>query len=146
MMPRAPPIVAPPPVLRPIQQTLAWLASRWSKPPDLDLCPTLHHPPLSVLWCNRQTVACLVLRPRPRNCHSDFEVQITKPELLVLRPKPGNRRPWFWGSTKKHALLISMCTVQTAHDITRLPDRSDTKYPIYAWPFSVLCTSSPTPT
>jgi alkanesulfonate monooxygenase SsuD/methylene tetrahydromethanopterin reductase-like flavin-dependent oxidoreductase (luciferase family) len=32
-----------------------------------------------------------------------FEAQITKPELLVLRPKPGNPPPpWFWGWTKKH--------------------------------------------
>jgi hypothetical protein len=44
----------------------------------------------------------LVLRPKPRNHHSDFKVQITKPELSVLRPKPGNPLPpWFWGSTKK---------------------------------------------
>jgi hypothetical protein len=31
-----------------------------------------------------------------------FEAQNTKPELPVLRPKPGNPPPpWFWGSTKK---------------------------------------------
>jgi hypothetical protein len=44
----------------------------------------------------------LVLRPKPRNRHDDFEAQITKPKLPVLRPKPGNHTPpWFWGSTKK---------------------------------------------
>jgi hypothetical protein len=44
----------------------------------------------------------MVLRPKTRNCHGDFEAQIIKPELPVLRPKPGNPpRPWFWGSTKK---------------------------------------------
>jgi hypothetical protein len=44
----------------------------------------------------------LVLRTKPRDHHSDFEAQITKPELSVLRPKPGNPRPtWFCGSTKK---------------------------------------------
>jgi hypothetical protein len=44
----------------------------------------------------------LVLRPKPRNRHGDFENQITKPELSVLRSKPGNPPPpWFWGSTKK---------------------------------------------
>jgi hypothetical protein len=32
----------------------------------------------------------LVLRPKPRNCHSDFDAQIVKPELSVLRPKPKN--------------------------------------------------------
>jgi hypothetical protein len=44
----------------------------------------------------------LVLRPKPRNRRGDFEAQITKPELSVLRPKPGNPPPpWFWGWTKK---------------------------------------------
>jgi hypothetical protein len=54
------------------------------------------------LWRNRQTEACLILRPKPRNRRGDFETQITKAELPVLRHKPGNRSPpWFWGSTKK---------------------------------------------
>jgi hypothetical protein len=44
----------------------------------------------------------MVLRPKLRNRCGDFEAQITKPELLVLRLKPGNPPPpWFWGSTKK---------------------------------------------
>jgi hypothetical protein len=44
----------------------------------------------------------LVLRSKPRNRRGDFEAQITKPELPVLRLKPGNPPPpWFWGSTKK---------------------------------------------
>jgi hypothetical protein len=39
----------------------------------------------------------LVLRPKPRNHRGDFETQITKPELPVLRSKPGNppRNPRF---------------------------------------------------
>jgi hypothetical protein len=56
----------------------------------------------SVLWRNRQTEAYLVFSSKPRNRRGDFETQITKPELLVLRPKLGNHTPpWFWGSTKK---------------------------------------------
>jgi hypothetical protein len=56
----------------------------------------------SVLWCNRQTEVCLVLRHKSRNRRSDFDAQITKPELPVLRPKSGNSPPpWFWGSTKE---------------------------------------------
>jgi hypothetical protein len=44
----------------------------------------------------------LVLNPKPRNRHGDFEAQITKPELPFLRPKSGNPPPpWFCGSTKK---------------------------------------------
>jgi hypothetical protein len=59
-------------------------------------------PPPSVLWRNRQNEAHLVLRPKPRNHCGDFEAQITKPELTVLRPKPGNpSKPLFWGSPKK---------------------------------------------
>jgi hypothetical protein len=54
------------------------------------------------LWYNRQTEAHLVLRPKPRNRRGDFEAQITKSTLSVLRLKPGNPpSPWFWGSTKK---------------------------------------------
>jgi hypothetical protein len=44
----------------------------------------------------------MVLRPKPRNRRGDFKAQITKPELPILKPKPGNPPPpWFWGSTKK---------------------------------------------
>jgi hypothetical protein len=58
--------------------------------------------PLSVLWRNRQTEAHMVLRPKPRNYRGDFEAQITKPKLPILRPKPGSPPPpWFCGSTKK---------------------------------------------
>jgi hypothetical protein len=58
--------------------------------------------PSSVFWCNRQAEACLVLRHKPRNRRGDFEAQITKPELPVLRPKLENPPPpWFRGSTKK---------------------------------------------
>jgi hypothetical protein len=44
----------------------------------------------------------LVLRSKPRNHRGDFEAQIIKPELPILRPKPRNPPAhWFWGSTKK---------------------------------------------
>jgi hypothetical protein len=44
----------------------------------------------------------LVFRPKPRSHRGDFKAEITKPELPILRPKPGNPPPaWFWGSTKK---------------------------------------------
>jgi hypothetical protein len=46
-------------------------------------------PPL-VLWRNRQIEVRLVLRPKPRNRRCHFEDQITKPELPVLRLRPGN--------------------------------------------------------
>jgi hypothetical protein len=43
-----------------------------------------------ILWHNRQTITHLVLRPKLRNRHGDFEAQIMKPELSDLRPKLGN--------------------------------------------------------
>jgi hypothetical protein len=44
----------------------------------------------------------MVLRPKPRNSRSDFDAQITKSKLSILRPKSKNPLPpCFWGSTKK---------------------------------------------
>jgi hypothetical protein len=100
-------------------------------------------PFLSVLWCNLQIESRLVLRSKPRNRRGNFEAQITKLKLSVLRPKSKNRWHWFWGSIKKTALLIFMCMIQTAHGVTQLPDRPVTKYPTYAWPSRILCTKSP---
>jgi hypothetical protein len=58
--------------------------------------------PPSVLWHSRQIEAHLILRPKPRNHNDDFETQITKSELSILRPKLRNPPPpWFWGLTKK---------------------------------------------
>jgi hypothetical protein len=116
----------------------------------------------SVLWCNWQTEARLFFRHKPINRCGDFEAQIIKPKLSVLKPKPGNPshwfwgqtgrshpsgfeakplincRPWFWGSTKKSALLVSICTMQTTYGVTRPPDRPATEYPICAWPSPIL--------
>jgi hypothetical protein len=55
------------------------------------------------------------------------------------------RRPWFWGSIKKLMLFVSLCMVQTAHDITWPPDLPTIEYLTCAWPSLVLCTKSPTP-
>jgi hypothetical protein len=41
-----------------------------------------------ILWRNQQTEVRLVLRLKLRNCRDNFKTQITKSELLVLRPKP----------------------------------------------------------
>jgi hypothetical protein len=35
------------------------------------------------------------LRPKPRNRRDDFEAQITKPKLPVLRPKQRKLSQWF---------------------------------------------------
>jgi hypothetical protein len=44
----------------------------------------------SVLWHNQQIVAHLILRPKERNRCGDFDAQITKSKLPVLRHKSGN--------------------------------------------------------
>jgi hypothetical protein len=43
----------------------------------------------------RYTELCFILRPKLRNHRGDFESQIIKPQLLVMRHKSGNRHPWF---------------------------------------------------
>jgi hypothetical protein len=44
----------------------------------------------------------LILRTKPKNRRGDFETQIIKPELPVLRLKSVNPLPsWFLGSAKK---------------------------------------------
>jgi hypothetical protein len=44
----------------------------------------------------------LGFKVQTKNRHDDFETQITKLELSVLRSKPKNPPPhWLWGSTKK---------------------------------------------
>jgi hypothetical protein len=145
-MSRAPHIIAPPPVFRPDWATLARLASRWSKPLDLDaypastslrrFCDATNKPKPVWFWGLNQETATMILRPswvsnhqtgatdfetRTENHRGDFESQITKPGLSILRSKPKNRRPWFWGSTKKYVLLVSLCIVQIAHGVTRPP-------------------------
>jgi hypothetical protein len=52
--------------------------------------------------------------PKLRNRCDDFEAQITKPKLSVLRPKPGNLPPpWFWGSTTKSSTGIEAKSGET---------------------------------
>jgi hypothetical protein len=148
-VPRAPPAIAPLQVLRPDWKTLTWLAYARSKPLDLNACPaltslrrfygTIGKPKPARFWGpNQETVA------------ASFEPQIGKPSITLIfrlnqkthhrfwgqtgRNRPNgfeaktliNCRPWFWGSTKKPTLLVSTCTVQTAHGVTRPLDRPAT--------------------
>jgi hypothetical protein len=101
----------------------------------------------SVLWRNWQTVARLILRSKPRNCRGNFGAQMTKPNrsCRFWGPNWETRRHWFWGLTKKPALLVCLCMVHTAHDVTRHSNRPTTEYLTCAWPSLILCTRSPTP-
>jgi hypothetical protein len=73
-----PPIVVPPSVLRLNWKTLVRLASRWSKPPDLDVCPALNYPPVSFVV--QPTNCCLL----------DFEAQIGKSDDLGFEAQSRN--------------------------------------------------------
>jgi hypothetical protein len=74
MMPRAPPTVAPSLVLRQNWETLAWIASWWSKLPNVDACP--HTVFIDSSGLRRKPIDLLPL---------GFEVQTKKPSQ------------WFWG-------------------------------------------------
>jgi hypothetical protein len=64
-----------------------------------------------------------------KNHPSGFEAKplTNRPSDFEAKPLT-NRRPWFWGSTKTPALLVSMCTVQTTPDVTQPPDRPTIEY------------------
>jgi hypothetical protein len=122
MMSCAPSTVTPSPVLRQNWEILAWLASPWSKPSNVDTCPhtvfilssvlrskPINLPPLVLRHKPRNRrgdfetqitkSSTLVLRTKPRNHRGDFGAQITKPSALILRPKPRKASQWFWGQT-----------------------------------------------
>jgi hypothetical protein len=67
-----------------------------------------------------------------RNCPSGFKAKplTNRPNGFDAKPLT-NHWPWFW-VLKKPVLLISTCTVQTAHGVTRPPDHSATVYPTCA--------------
>jgi hypothetical protein len=94
----------------------------------------------------RQTVA-MILRPKSpnRSCWFWGPNWKTRPSGFEVKPLT-NRRPWFGGSTKKLALIASLGTVQTTHNVTRPLDHPATEYPTCAWSSQVLCTRSSTPT
>jgi hypothetical protein len=80
-----------------------------------------------------------------RNRSSSFEAKLPTSHPSGFEVKPlTNRRPWFWGSTKKSTLIVSSCMVHTAHNVTRPLDHPATKYPTCAT-IPILCTRSPTP-
>jgi hypothetical protein len=172
MVPHAPPAVSPSPVLKPDWETLARLASRRSKPPDLDPCPMLSSlrgfcgttdkpKPAWFSGPNQETVAVILRSNSPnwscqfwgsnretrshrfwgqtgRNRRHRFWGQTGENHPSGFEVKPlTNHRPWFWGSTKKPALFVSMCTVHTAHSATRPLDHPATEY--------LTCATFPSP-
>jgi hypothetical protein len=88
MIPRAPPVITPPPVLRQTgnPSPTCFQVKQVARSRRVS-CAALHP---SILWRNRQTITHLVLKPKPRNRHDNFVGQITKLQLPVLRTKLGN--------------------------------------------------------
>jgi hypothetical protein len=122
------------------------------KPPDVNACPHTIFIRSSVLRCKLTNLLPLGFEaqtkkpsqwfcgPNHQTTAADFEAQTGKPERVVLRPNHKNRshqflgqirrnrRPWFWGWTKKTTIFVSLCTVQTAHGVTWPPNHSATEY------------------
>jgi hypothetical protein len=74
-----------------------------------------------------------ILRPNQEKTFHQFWGQTGENRPSGFDAKPlTNRRSWFWGSTKKHMLLVSICIVQTTHSVTQPPDRPAIEYPTYA--------------
>jgi hypothetical protein len=98
MMPHAPSTIAPPPVLRQNWETVAQLASRWSKPLDIDVCSHtvfihssgLGRKPTNVvpLGFEAQTKkpSWWFCGPNHQTIAIGFEAQTGKPDWVVLRP------------------------------------------------------------
>jgi hypothetical protein len=90
MMPRAPPTIAPPPILRQNWKTPAQLASRWSKPPDVNTCPHI----IFIHWS--------ILSHKPINLLPvGFEAQTKKPSRLFWGPNHQTIDLAFGAQTKK---------------------------------------------
>jgi hypothetical protein len=88
MVLRAPSAIAHPPVLRPDRETLAQLASVWSKPLDLDMCPM----PTSL-----RQFCCATDKPKPAWFWGTNQETVA----VILRPKSPNCSCWFWGSNRE---------------------------------------------
>jgi hypothetical protein len=126
-------------------KTLARLPSKRSKLLDLDTCPmpsssrrfcgVTNKSSPAWFWGPDQEIVTVILWPKSPNYSCWF-----------WGPNRETRWPWFWGSTKKHALLVSLCTIQTEHGVTQPSDCPATEYPTYVWSSPVLCIRSPTPT
>jgi hypothetical protein len=175
MVPHAPPTIGHPSILRSDWKTLTWLASSWSKPPDLDPCPTsssLHrfcgatdkaNP--AWFWVPNQEIVTVILRPKSSNnsCRfwdqnretwaTGFEVKPEKTVATGFETKPEKTvpvvlRPNHWQTVD----LDFEAQPRNPHfSSPRAQSRPHTASPdlSVARPPStwfVLCTRSPTPT
>jgi hypothetical protein len=123
----------------------------------------------SILWCNRQTIAHLVLMPKLKKPSRWFS-RLNHQTAAVGFEAQTDPSEWFWGQTTRTIAtgfetksretvnlgfeaklrnllsLCPLCAVQTTHNVIWPLDRPTIEYPSCAWPSLVLCTKSPTPT
>jgi hypothetical protein len=113
--------VTPPLVLRQNWKTLVQLASRRSKPPDLDagptpslsshrLCGTTDKPSPTWFWGLNQETITVILRSKSPNCSCRF-----------WGPNRETRSHQFWGQTKKPCAWCRPHTVSPDLSIVRPP-------------------------
>jgi hypothetical protein len=104
IMPRAPPTVTPPPVLRLDWKTLARITSTWSKPLDLDACPAL---------TSLHQLCGAIDKPKPTWFWGPNQETVA----MILSPKPPNRSCRFWGSTEKLVDLRFEAKLRNPHSL-----------------------------
>jgi hypothetical protein len=117
MVTRAPPAVAPPPVLRPDWKTLIRLASTRSKLLDLDACPTLSSSSVSFMVqpINRSPLGFDAHTKKPSwwfwgpnhpTVAAGFEDQIRKPITTSFEAKTGETIPVVLTSNHRQTVLV----------------------------------------
>jgi hypothetical protein len=75
---------------------------------------------------------CQFWGPNQETLYHRFWGQIGRNHPSGFEAKPlTNRQPWFWGSIKKSALLVTSCTVQITHNVTIPPDHLAIEYVTY---------------
>jgi hypothetical protein len=99
IVPRAPPTVVSPPVLRPDWEILARLASTWSKPIYPDVCTTPSHP--SVDFVAQPTNRSLLSFEAPNCTFRFWDSNRETLHYLGFEAQPRNRRHRFWGQTRE---------------------------------------------
>jgi hypothetical protein len=75
----------------------------------------------------REKILCEKLQARGQLA-TKLDLAQTAQNSFDVKPLP-NHRPSFWGSTKKLALQVSTCQVQTVYSVTRPVNHPVTEYP-----------------
>jgi hypothetical protein len=98
-MPRAPSVVAPSPVLRQNWETLARLASRWSKTSYVNACPHTIFIHSSVLRCKPTNLLSLGFEAQTKKSSQWFWGLNYQTVKLGFEAQTKKQSQWFWGQT-----------------------------------------------